>query len=331
MEENEYSSEFENNEINVLGEKRKLKKSATAVGFTLVLFEIFIVISQYILSAIIHIFIPDTAVLNKTDSSNLNMIYNSGIQILSLVITTILIFWVYKNKPLSVFKPNNTKLKHITLIFPIVIFLNFITSIIINIIIKVIENNGTKVPVVDFSFDNMEISTLIIYFSSLCIFAPLIEEFILRGLVLNFLKPYGNWFAIMITAIFFGVMHGNIEQAFGATLLGVVFGIVAVKSNSIIPSMILHSLNNLFPFLSTIVFMNEDRKILITCYTIVYLFIIILGLLFLFVCAKELKNVAAVKPTMMLSKRCRYFFINILVLLYIAFAIGWMVIQFFEQ
>lgn len=74
--------------------------------------------------------------------------------------------------------------------------------------------------------------------------APFCEELMYRGFVLEYLKPYGNTFAILFAAVIFGLMHGNIIQLPMALLCGVLFGYIAVEY-SLSASMVLHALTNL--------------------------------------------------------------------------------------
>jgi len=86
--------------------------------------------------------------------------------------------------------------------------------------------------------------------------APLFEEFLTRGILLGVLKPYGEGFAIIVSGLLFGLMHGNLQQFLYASVLGVALGYIAVQTGSILPTTILHALFNsisagLFLFAST--------------------------------------------------------------------------------
>lgn len=78
-----------------------------------------------------------------------------------------------------------------------------------------------------------------------CIIAPIFEEFIYRGAVLRSLEKYGRWFAILISAILFGLMHGNFYQIFMATGIGIALGYLATEY-SIKLTILLHMINNTF-------------------------------------------------------------------------------------
>ncbi len=81
---------------------------------------------------------------------------------------------------------------------------------------------------------------------STAITPAVVEEFAMRGVLLSGLKRFGDGFAVLITSVIFGLMHGNFEQIPFALLLGLYLGYITVKTESILPAVLLHFLNNLF-------------------------------------------------------------------------------------
>ena len=89
---------------------------------------------------------------------------------------------------------------------------------------------------------------VLINFLMVSIFAPLFEEWlcrgqVLRGLLNNGIKPL--W-AIVISAVFFAVIHANPWQAIPAFLLGCLFGYVYYRTGSLKLTMLMHFTNNTF-------------------------------------------------------------------------------------
>ncbi|HMG09671.1 MAG TPA: CPBP family intramembrane glutamic endopeptidase [Mucilaginibacter sp.] len=75
--------------------------------------------------------------------------------------------------------------------------------------------------------------------------APIMEEILCRGILLKgLLKNYSPQKAILISAIFFGVMHLNPWQALPAFCAGLFLGWVFYKTQSVIPGMIIHATIN---------------------------------------------------------------------------------------
>ncbi|MDY6304969.1 MAG: type II CAAX endopeptidase family protein [Oribacterium sp.] len=75
--------------------------------------------------------------------------------------------------------------------------------------------------------------------------APLFEECLFRGLFFRPLRRYGRIFAIIVTALLFALMHGNIIQFPTALFVGLLFA--CVRADYGLPaSILLHMSNNLF-------------------------------------------------------------------------------------
>ncbi|MFK7735836.1 MAG: CPBP family glutamic-type intramembrane protease [Pirellulaceae bacterium] len=76
------------------------------------------------------------------------------------------------------------------------------------------------------------------------------EEFLFRGFVLGSLNRYSAAWAIVVSSIMFGLMHvltSNVlavERFLPTTFMGLLLGFLAVRTQSIWPGMLLHSLHN---------------------------------------------------------------------------------------
>lgn len=77
-----------------------------------------------------------------------------------------------------------------------------------------------------------------------CLAAPITEELLFRGLVMRSVEPYGKKFAIVVSAVLFGLYHGSPVQTPYAILVGLVLGYVAMEYN-VVWAMVLHMMNNL--------------------------------------------------------------------------------------
>lgn len=92
------------------------------------------------------------------------------------------------------------------------------------------------------------------------VMAPLFEEIIFRGIIMKGLmnKGFKPKIAIIISAVVFGMVHGNPWQFVGAVLLGSVFGLVYYKTKSLLLPILLHAFNNLVSFFLLIYFKTES-------------------------------------------------------------------------
>ncbi len=77
------------------------------------------------------------------------------------------------------------------------------------------------------------------------IFAPIFEEWLCRGMILRGLltKMKPGW-AIVVSALFFAVLHLNPWQALNAFIIGLVMGYVYYKTGSLWLTMLIHFVNN---------------------------------------------------------------------------------------
>ena len=103
-----------------------------------------------------------------------------------------------------------------------------------------------------------------IFVSLLCvsIMAPLCEEWLCRGMVLRGLLNKGMKpvLAIIISAVFFAVIHFNPWQAVPAFLLGLLFGYVYHKTGSLKLTMLMHCVNNTFAVIASRIPGWEDME-----------------------------------------------------------------------
>ncbi len=86
----------------------------------------------------------------------------------------------------------------------------------------------------------------IIYTISIAVVPALVEEFAVRGVILQPLRKYGDKFAIIASALIFAVMHGNLIQAPFALIAGVGIGYAVCITNSIWAGILIHFCNNLY-------------------------------------------------------------------------------------
>ena len=128
---------------------------------------------------------------------------------------------------------------------------------------------------------------------SVAIVPAFAEEFAYRGLVMGSLKKYGRAFAVIASSILFSAMHGNTTQIVFTFPAALVFGFIDMVADSIVPSIILHLLNNFYAILFTIFYSNNnlnERTVSIIQISVVLLFCIsgILSFIYLAKTKKEI-------------------------------------------
>lgn len=101
--------------------------------------------------------------------------------------------------------------------------------------------NETTAEMFSFSDNTVQNVIMVVYFVFI---AAITEELLCRGIVLKLLSPVSKTFAVIASAVLFGIMHGNFNQMFNGILLGLVLGYAAVKSKSLWLPIICHMAAN---------------------------------------------------------------------------------------
>lgn len=121
-----------------------------------------------------------------------------------------------------------------------------------------------------------------------CVIAPVSEELMFRKLLLDRLRPYGGRFAVIASALCFGLFHGNLNQLFYAVAIGLVLGYVALRTGRIWQNILLHAMINfisvgLLPLLEPL---GEFGTLLLTA---LVLGAVVLGIVFLTALRRDLR------------------------------------------
>ena len=137
------------------------------------------------------------------------------------------------------------------------------------------------VPKIDVSFvtkavdeytELMEVSNptqtdLYLYAFSVCFLIPVLEEIIFRGCIMEGMLELGHpYVAIFLSAIYFGLVHGQIIQIGYAFLAGIILGIIYYSTKNIVMSIVAHAVFNIFGYGIYMVFEiseNADRVLMI--------------------------------------------------------------------
>jgi membrane protease YdiL (CAAX protease family) len=144
--------------------------------------------------------------------------------------------------------------------FPIVYCAGIITSWLFNTI-YMLAQTGVSEEYAANRVAQFPISTpgyAVITFAMMVFFAPVFEEIFLRGLFMRALIPYGAGFAIITSALLFGLMHGNFVQLPYAFVLGICLGYISYRTGNMLVNIILHMTYNLISFIIMLFLSNPD-------------------------------------------------------------------------
>ena len=132
-------------------------------------------------------------------------------------------------------------------------------------------------------------------FFAVVILAPIFEEILCRGLILNTLrKAMPKWVAIVLSSAIFGIIHGNPIQFIYATALGILLGWLYTKFDSIWIPMLCHLVFNLMSMLNS--YLDPDNQLItLVLGLIMFASIPIFALSLVYICLKKFDKVQAQK------------------------------------
>jgi uncharacterized protein len=111
------------------------------------------------------------------------------------------------------------------------------------------------------NLDSKQGNSLLIYiwnFIALVAVAPIAEEFLFRGIILNrWRERWGAPRALIFSSLFFGFLH---PHPIGLSMFGLVMGLLYLRDKTLWTPIFCHALNNLFAFISIVLSgSNPDR------------------------------------------------------------------------
>lgn len=95
--------------------------------------------------------------------------------------------------------------------------------------------------------DTMTGQPVWLLFLTVGLLAPAAEELIFRGLVFRRMKDFMNpWAAIILSALLFGIYHGNMIQFLYASLMGILLAVIYHRTGTLWTSILAHVVANLW-------------------------------------------------------------------------------------
>ena len=179
-----------------------------------------------------------------------------------------LYYFIKNNKEYKYFKVNETLSKRdFNIYFALIFWINIALGFIISIVSNIYEQ--------DFVIERPLYLHIV---HAICI-APILEEIIFRGVIMNNLKKYGIKIAIISNSILFGLSHYNIDMIILAFFIGIVLSYVANRY-SIKYSILMHILINMISKIPEIGEASLLIFVLIAVFLLIcYLFFFISGLI----------------------------------------------------
>ena len=243
----------DNNEVKII--KKAMKKDFNKLGITLIaqgLVSNGVIFTIFIGAMIVRLIKNPGTDLSDLEQMTKNASYLGLLSIIAVIIAFIPIL-IYRGKKffqydLSV-ENRKFNLKTVAIGFVFVLALNNALGLFANVLESGLNSIGLTATsaLEDLEILNQSTPSMIIY---TCLIAPVFEEFLYRGAVLRSFEKYGRRFSILVSAMLFGLMHGNFYQIFMAAGIGIILGYLATEY-SIKLTIILHIINNTFVELTT--------------------------------------------------------------------------------
>ena len=311
-------------------EKRGLFIAAAKLGALLLLYEVLTYVMSYAYYYVIYFVKAKKFTLSfdvireyfrnnsfSISSSFYSMLGNLFIVIISLAILLILAVAVFKVELKPMLIPKKEHFSGGAKWFTLSMSMNIAVSIVVSIAVAMMSSAGVTVPEQDFSITDSSTRTLVMQFMYVVLLGPVCEELLYRGIIISILKPYGKGLAVFFSAFIFGFMHGNIPQFVSAFAGGLVFAAIAVKYDSLVPTMIMHILNNtaasIYDFTDVL---NVDRAVANNIYYSIVIICAVIGMYLLFIKFSEIKPKEEKTFALSSGERRRAVFLNVVMLVY---------------
>ncbi len=307
--------------------KKAIRRSSFAPAFILLMFSALGSAFAFVLSAF-----PKLSILYNTSSS-----VSSAVGILYSVVTValpaLLVYILLKISGNNISIPLD-KPKHSGFNNTLLIFIGFGGALLANVFTNFIDSFFSIFGVNAYYPDSIEpqnTAEVLFLFLGTAVIPPLVEEFAMRGVIMQSLRKYGDSFAILSSAVLFGLFHGNFVQMPFAFLCGLLLGYIACVTNSIWMSIAVHALVNGFSCLQyalNLYIGNNIAEFVMNILTVLIMAVGVVSFFFYIIRNKGIKNTLLnnVHPELTLSQKFGAFitnpvmFIAVFILLAEAFA-----------
>ncbi len=220
-------------------ERHNLRRAAGYVGVMMLAIEATMFVLAILLAVVKQ--------FSSLDSFSFLLVY-AVIYSVGMAVPAIAVSCAFKRRyfPLSPCAPTN----------PVDAFLGILSAvgicmaanIAVNYIMFFFELIGIPEPTMP-DYLEKNIPSLLLNIFVFAVLPALLEELVFRGYVLRAFRVYGDWFAVSVSSLLFGLMHGNIMQIPFALIVGFALGWLYVATNNIWVPISVHFINNGFSLL----------------------------------------------------------------------------------
>lgn len=137
---------------------------------------------------------------------------------------------------------------------------------------------GVHIPIPESPYLN-SVPYFILNVVTTALLPALLEEFAFRGVILGSLRKFGDGFAVIISALLFSLAHFYVAQLPMTFILGLSLGFILVKTNSLLPAILIHFFNNFFAVCMQALLYNTDELTYVLIYFGCILVLMVVGML----------------------------------------------------
>ncbi|NLK99503.1 MAG: CPBP family intramembrane metalloprotease [Clostridiales bacterium] len=196
-------------------------------------------------------------------------------------------------------------------------YISNLVGLFISAFIEIFKGFEVVNPLEDFMLNSNWV-LLMIY---AVIIAPIVEELIFRKILLDKLRRFGDLPAMLLTGFAFGIFHFNLSQFFYASVLGILFAYITIRTNRIIYSIVLHMMIN---FIGTVIAPFAATNQMAALYVTAWFFgTMIIGSILFIVNSRRILILKPEKPLV----RKRDYIINLGTLLFLGIGLSIIVIN----
>ena len=263
-------------------EKRQLRRDATYIG----VLSITLTLVMEFAFTILVIFLLQMGIFNYEQLSDpflglgntAYMWLYIGVYTFSMLVPAVVVSLCFKKRfmPFSPAKPVPFGVAFFGIIGAI--GLCMLTNIVNSYVLAFFSDIGLSIPEVPQTMVNTPASFALNLFT-MAVLPALLEELIYRGYILRTLRPYGNWFAVIVSATLFSLMHGNLRQIPFAFIIGLVLGLLYVVTDNIWIPVAVHFTNNAISVLMEYLGFALPDKYVDVFYTLVIDGLVFVGLI----------------------------------------------------
>lgn len=275
----------------VITERRLLQWYSNGIGFAILFFIIFSFTLPAVVLGIVRIFCPylhiykDGTILSPVLMELVDLISSN----LALLLPFLLLLFICR-APFSKilpFRPFRASIALPSLFIALAAsVIGYVASMMVSTVLSLF---GVTPIMADFSFPE-DPAAAFLFILNITVIAPITEEIVFRGIIMNLLRRFGDSFALLLSSLLFAAVHMNLLQMPNAFIMGLVIGYFTLCTGSLWTGICIHILNNNLVLLlnGILTAAPEDQQLLIML--VVYILYLLAGILSMLVLLKNHPN-----------------------------------------